>query len=157
MPKVLADIIKGLLEEGYSPDEIAIVLISYDEDGRAFLVASSKYDILSKVRWFGTDGTAKADKIIKDPISRSFAVKVGGLVSTLFAPIRTNISDRVGKYVEEVTGMPPFSYVYTQYDIIWLLAYSLLAVGEYDVDKIREVLPKIAMRMGTIIKYCKTN
>jgi ABC-type branched-subunit amino acid transport system substrate-binding protein len=104
--------------------------------------ASSSYKELLGTTWFGTDGTA-GDTVVTGAGSGAAAAQVK-LLSTIFAPTRSDkytafTSAFVAKY-----GGNPDTYSYTAYDATWVAALSILAVGKNDGAAVQKVLIGVA-------------
>ena len=137
----LADTVSKLLDQGVAPEKIMVQLISFGE-ARAFLLAAADYDVLWKVKWFGSDGTAYEGRLIQEPKVAEFSSTVR-FVSPIFTPTKTPKYQELLEKIKAQTGSPPEPYAYNSYDEVWAVAYALLATNNYDADAIRNVLPKI--------------
>ena len=126
----------------YGADKVAVLHISFEEV-TAFFTAASEYDVLTKVKWYGCDGTAASGAIIEDPVVRDFAVKVQ-YPSTIFAPTESAKWDMVRRNGLKVLGREPESYSYAVYDIVWVYALSILKADSADPDAVKAVLPDVA-------------
>ena len=126
----------------YGADKVGVLDIAFEE-AAILLKQASEYDVLGKVKWFGSDGTALSEDIRKDPTSASFSVKTKFL-NTIFAPTKSKrYLDLRDKIISKV-GREPETYAYNSYDAAWLIALSLLCVGKYDSEAVKKVLPTIA-------------
>ncbi len=137
---LLASIVGDWISK-YGVNNVGVLLISFEEAIPLF-VASGKYDILSKVKWFGSDGTAGNALLIGTKESAAFSVKTK-FVSTIAAPSFSPKFEHVKTYIEKTLGRIPAPYAYNTYDAIWTVAMALDVVDEYDTEKIRAVLPSI--------------
>jgi len=127
----------------YGAEEVAVLHISFEEVV-PFFIAASEYEVLSSVKWYGSDGTAGSSDMVEDPVVLDFAVKVGGYPSTIFAPAESAKWELVRQNGIKVLGREPESYSYAIYDIVWAYALSVLKTDSTDPEVIREVLPDIA-------------
>ncbi len=125
----------------YGADNVAVWHISFEEV-TAFFTAASEYDVLSTVKWFGSDGTFGSGSMLEDPTVRTFAIAVE-YPCTMFAPTHSDKWEMVREHGMEVLGREPESYSYAVYDIVWAYAYSLLTVDEYNSEAIKEILPTV--------------
>jgi len=137
----LANKVSAAIEK-YEADKICVLHISFEEV-TAFFTAASEYDVLSSVKWFGSDGTCASGAILEDPVVRDFAFKVQ-YPSTIFAPMESAKWDMVRRSVMEILGREPESYSYAVYDIVWAYALSILKTDSTDPEAIKAVLPDVA-------------
>ena len=126
----------------YGADKVAVLDLSFEE-AAILLKQASEYDVLGKVKWFGSDGTALSEDIRKDPTSASFSVKTRFL-NSIFTPTKLKKYSEVREKIMSKVGREPESYAYNTYDAAWLIALSLLCVGKYDSEAVKKVLPTIA-------------
>ena len=134
----LADAVNDLVASGVSEDKIMIVLISFEE-AETILLQAREYDVLWKVRWFGSDGTALSDKILKDPETAEFSAAVR-FVNPI-AGSETKGFWRLVEKVKERIGRIPESYSVNSYDAIWIIAHALLMIDKYDGEALKEIFP----------------
>ena len=137
----LANKVSAAIEK-YEADKVCVLHISFEEV-TAFFTAASEYDVLSSVKWFGSDGTCASGAILEDPVVRDFAFKVQ-YPSTIFAPMESAKWDMVRRSVMEILGREPESYSYAVYDIVWAYALSILKTDSTDPEAIKAVLPDVA-------------
>jgi len=137
----LANKVSAAIEK-YGADKICVLHISFEEV-TAFFTAASEYDVLSSVKWFGSDGTCASSAILEDPVVRDFAFKVQ-YPSTIFAPMESAKWDMVRRSVMKILGREPESYSYAVYDIVWAYALSILKTDSTDPEAIKAVLPDVA-------------
>ena len=137
----LADKVNALISSGVSPDKIMVELIAFEE-AKMFFIAASEYDVLWKVRWFGSDGTAKSHAVLEDPKAAEFSAKVR-FVNPIFTPTKTPKFKELTEKVKEELGRTPESYAYDTYDAIWVTALAIMATGTYDGEAIKNILPDI--------------
>ena len=72
---------------------VAIYIISYDEIA-PILIQAQNYDMLTKVRWYGSDSIAQSSHITKNWDAADFAMKTN-LTNPLFS-INNNNSKDIG-------------------------------------------------------------
>jgi len=128
--------------DAYGADEVCVLEISFAEVVPIF-TAASEYDVLSTVKWFGSDGTCAESAILEDPTALDFSATVE-FPSTIFAPTESAKLEMVRQHNVEVLGREPESYSYTVYDIVWVYAMCLLQVDAYDAEAIAEIVPEVA-------------
>lgn len=127
----------------YGADKVAVVAPGFAELQAIFLTAAN-YPVLSQVRWYGTDGSTGL-KELTDPKVCQFVLKVGGFVSTKFAPAKSQYYDRVRNYILSKYGREPDAYAYNAYDAVWLITYTILQNGgDPDTTKFFAKFPEVA-------------
>ena len=125
----------------YGADKVCVLHISFEEVN-AFFTAASEYEVLSSVKWYGSDGTCAAGSMVEDPVVAEFASKVG-YPSTIFAPTESAKWNMVRQNGIKVLGREPESYSYAVYDIVWAYALSILKTNSTNPEVIREALPEV--------------
>ncbi len=136
----LSDIVK---EFGGGADT-GVLLISFEEDGISILMLAKEDPVLSKVLWFGTDGTAYSTKIASQV--GEIASQLGGLLSTCYMPAGSPKRDEFMRRYRERFGENPDPYCMNIYDAVWVAALAILESGKYDGEVIAKVLPEVASR-----------
>lgn len=129
----------------YGADKVAVWHISFEEVN-AFFTAAREYDVLWKVKWYGSDGTAGSAAMLKDPAVKEFAAAVK-YPCTIFAPTHSAKWEMVRQNGLNVLGREPDSYSYAVYDVVWAYALSLMVVDKYDPEAIKAVLPTVTSTM----------
>jgi ABC-type branched-subunit amino acid transport system substrate-binding protein len=123
------------------PSKVAIELISFEE-GISFLVEASKFEELSRVKWYGSDGAALSAKLLEDPTASRFAANVVWKNTITFAA--TDIAVRVYWTVKDRVGYSPDPYSFISYDSLWVLALAIAyAGGPEDVDRVADMILKV--------------
>lgn len=150
----LASEVNKLVEKGVPPEKIMVHLITYAE-AVTFFHSARGYDVLWKVKWFGSDGTAFEYSLQESPQAAEFAAAVG-FPSPIAAPIGDNYL-RVMKHVKDEIGRTPEPYAYNSYDAIWVIALAVLFTGKYDADTIISVLPDVIKVYYGASGYIKLN
>lgn len=139
--KVLAQKVQALVDR-YGKDKVAVYYVAFGEAVTLFTQARD-YDILWEVKWYGSDGTAKLDELIKEPLAAEFAMKTE-FINPIFAATKSEKYKSLVAKLEERLGRSPDTYAIAAYDEVWVVALALLAVGEYDAEKVKKVLPDVA-------------
>ena len=114
----------------YGNNGVGVYLISLNEVSDIFKEAQ-KYDALSKVKWYGSDGTALADVLVGDKDVAAFAQKVR-FINPLYSGDITEARFRVGERVKAKLGRKPDSYAYAAYDALWIATTSIIMTGNTD-------------------------
>lgn len=123
--------------------EVAILIISFEE-GIPIIKLAVQNPILSKLKWYGTDGLAKNSKLIEEASSET--ITIGGLPCTVFVPPGNPLQDNFISKFKSRFGEEPDSYSMNSYDAAWLIALSVMISGEYNGEKIAQVMPLVATR-----------
>ena len=141
----LESCVRSLVEEGYSPNEIAVLAFSYEEVATMFAQTKPE-SILFNITWIGCDGTAKSSKVIDVCLERPEVAKVK-LYSTLFIALGAEAYQKLNRTYYERYGRTPYQYALNAYDALWVLALSYVNVterlGKYDPDEMARTIPKI--------------
>ena len=146
---VLADKINSYRDQGYTDDQIGILMISFSEAVH-LLNSASEYEDLAAVQWFGSDASSNDDAITEDRIAREFISKVN-FVSSQFAPASNDIYQRVKDILTERIGTSPNNYAYSSYDSVWLLGLAMEQTQSTDADTLTNVLHDVgANHVGAI-------
>ncbi len=138
---LLAEIVQEYVNE-HGAGNVGVVYIGFEE-GVSFFQSAKERDILSTVGWFGTDATAKSQKIINDPLALEFATNVN-FTSVVVASGQNDLSTHVDKSVEAVLGTTPTAYASASYDAVWLLGLAMEETQSTDVDVLTDVIPQVA-------------
>ncbi|MCD6529656.1 penicillin-binding protein activator [Candidatus Bathyarchaeota archaeon] len=125
----------------YGADKVGVLVISFEEAAILF-TSLREYPNVLKVKFYGSDGTAKSSKLLKDPSVAEFSMKTKFL-NPIFAPTKSEKYLRVLNYVKDKLGREPESYAYTAYDAVWAIAYSLMVVDSYDSEAVKNILPDV--------------
>ena len=135
----LNDLVNRYLGEG---KKVGVLLISFNEAVQVFQQAD-QYDTLKQVRWYGSDGTALLSEIVNDPVAGKFAAQVK-FINPIFAAAKSGKYEDVNKRLTEELGRVPDTYAFAVYDSAWVVTLALMAVGDYDPVKVKEILPTTA-------------
>lgn len=124
-----------------SPSEIGVALFGFEEL-TDFLVEASAFSEMERVKWYGSDGSALSEKVIKTPAAARLAAK-GVWKNTITFSV-SDIAVKIYFKVKDAVGYAPDPYVFISYDALWVLALATVAAGDpKNVDKISELIPKI--------------
>lgn len=129
------------MAEKYGADRVAVLLISFGE-GRAIALESAAHDILTSVKWFGSETLAKSPLLTDN--------RLAGLSSEVeFAALQVAdnpgpLYERVHLHISETAGRDPTAHVYRSYDAAWLVGLSILQSGTADAAAIKTALPDVA-------------
>lgn len=134
----------------YGADKVAVWAIGFEEVA-AYFAETLQYDVLKQVKWYGSDGTVVTPGMVDpaDPGVSAFAVATKGstqygFINPIFSPLpATWKHDKVHERILTVLGREADSYSYSVYDIVWAYAHALMAVGEYDPEAVKAILPEV--------------
>jgi len=152
---VEASTLKDLVTDAvatYGADKVAVWIIGFEEVA-AYFKGALQYDILKQVKWYGSDGTCVTPAMTADPEVAEFATTTKGStpyswVNPIFSPLPATWKyEKVLNRIVTKLGREPDSYSYSVYDIVWAYAYSLMAVGKYDPEAVKAVLPEVAREL----------
>ena len=120
-----------------SPDA-ALVLVTFESDGVAAAQAAANDPVLSKVRWFGTDGVAGSTVLVQQA---GPALANAKFLATIAAP---NPNDpHYVKFVQEYKqfcGQSPVAYDPYAYDAAMIIMEAIAKTGSTDPTVINSVL-----------------
>jgi branched-chain amino acid transport system substrate-binding protein len=137
----LNEYVSDLVKKGAALDEIAIVVIAFEEIA-PYMSAASAYPQLKQVKWIGSDGTANLPALQQSPEGAGFAAATRFL-NPVNSPEVGASRGKVWAHAHSVLGRETDSYSYNTYDIIWTLAMCIDEVG-YDSVKVKALLPEMA-------------
>ena len=126
----------------YGEGTVAVFLSSYSEATRIFTLAQD-YPALSKVKWYGSDGIALNEELIRDNDAAAFASE-----TKMMAPIYgyEEENDRymaIESRIEEKLGRLPETYALSAYDALWIATFV-------DLDSVPENDESIRFAMNTL-------
>ncbi|KXS45073.1 MAG: branched-chain amino acid transport system substrate-binding protein [Methanolobus sp. T82-4] len=126
----------------YGDENVAVFLASYSEATEIFTLAQD-YPALSDIKWYGSDGIALNEDLIKDNDAAAFAAE-----TNIMAPIYgyEEENDRymaIESRVEERLGRLPETYALAAYDALWIATFV-------DLDSVPENDKSIRLAMNTL-------
>lgn len=136
----LASEVKALVDE-HGADRVAVLMISHSESTNITRAASS-YDVLSSVRWFGSESVAGSAEIVEGGLA-GWAEGVG-FTAVQITEDPGHLHGRVQAHISDMFGQAVSTYVYPSYDAAWLAGLSILHAGTIDAGEIRSVLGGVA-------------
>jgi branched-chain amino acid transport system substrate-binding protein len=123
----------------YGADKVGVYIVAFDEIV-PIMIQANRHQELQSVRWYGSDGSAQNEGLIKNVDAAEFAVKTNFL-----NPIyRVNASDSFKKLEERIVeeiDRAPRSYAEVAYDEFWVAALTLknyLGTQQDDIGSLRE-------------------
>ena len=136
----LASEVEALVDE-HGADRVAVLMISHSESTKIAQAASS-HDILSSVRWFGSESVAGSAEIVEGGLA-GWAEGVG-FTAVQITEDAGHLHGRVQAHISDMFGQAVGAYVYPSYDTAWLAGLSILHAGTADAAEIRSVLGGVA-------------
>jgi ABC-type branched-subunit amino acid transport system substrate-binding protein len=124
--KVLESRVQSAISR-YGIDKVGVYLVSLDEVTPIFIQAYS-HPVLSKVKWYGSDGSALNDALVRHYESGFFAVN-----TSFYNPIprfdnnnddNGNLYDNLLEKIRKEVHTEPSPYSAAAYDILWVAAIA---------------------------------
>jgi branched-chain amino acid transport system substrate-binding protein len=108
----------------YGPNKVGIYLVAFDEVAPIFIQAQS-HPLLETVKWYGSDGSALNNKLIRNVEAAKFAVKTNFL-NPIYGVEDDNDGSfkRVESQIHDKIERIPRSYASVAYDIFWVAALT---------------------------------
>lgn len=120
-------------------DKVAVYVVAYDEIVPIMIQADRHAD-LGSVRWYGSDGSAQNEALVKNEEAAQFAVKTS-FANPIFAVKETERFVRVSEQITEEIGHTHRSYAEIAYDALHIAVESGLDTdGKSDLENLREAL-----------------
>ena len=133
----------------YPPDKIGVYMVSLDEVTPIFIQAYN-HPVLSKVKWYGSDGTALNERLIRNYESALFAVNTS--FSSPIYSLQNGNYDKLSKILEEIRSqvhVTPSPYSAVAYDAFWVAALAenvtMTSDGNYTSKQMVESLKAAIM------------
>jgi branched-chain amino acid transport system substrate-binding protein len=135
----------------YGADKVGVYLVAFDEVVPILFEAQSQ-PILSTLKWYGSDGSALNDKLIKNNDASMFAIKTGFL-NPIFGIDYDNNNNRdsehkfrlVDNEIHQRIGKLPRTYAEVAYDAFWVSALTENAIGaSNNIDSIKNIFLRTA-------------
>jgi len=151
---LLAEKVQGYVDE-YGADKVAVLFLGFAEILQ-FTQSASEHEVLDDVRWFGPGANTKEHKLIEDPIGLEFSTNIQ-FTTMQVAVTKNPIYERVQAHLTEELGRTPNTFVYSSYDIVWIVGLAMLQTQSTDVSTIKAVIPDIAEHYYGAIGPTKLN
>jgi ABC-type branched-subunit amino acid transport system substrate-binding protein len=123
----------------YGADKVGVYIVSFDEIV-PIMIQANRHQELQSVRWYGSDGSAQHEGLIKNIEAAEFAVKTNFLNPIYRVDATDSFKELEARIVEEI-GRVPRSYAEVIYDEFWVAALTLTnhaGTQEDDIDSLRE-------------------
>ena len=136
----LASEVAALAAE-HGADRVAVLMISHAESADVVL-AASHHDILSDVRWFGSETVVGRASLMEGDLAGW--VEGVGLTAVQVTENPGPLYGRVQAHVLDGFGQAVNAYIYPSYDAAWLVGLSILQEGAADAMSVRSALGGVA-------------
>ncbi len=134
--------VNALAQKVQSSGAEAVVLISFDTDGANILSHAANNPVLSKVRWFSSEGVHGASELLQPSLAK-FLISVKFMGTRPQTPHNV-LYEQFAKRFKEITGSDPPVFSENLYDAVMLAGWAILRAGTYDGAAIKDALPKVA-------------
>ena len=124
----------------HGTDKVAVFLAAFDEVVPMFMMAGMHPDLAS-VRWYGSDGSAQNDALVKNSHSAMFSIKTGFLNPMYGIEENNERLKLLEEEIEHKTDMHPNIYASIAYDAFWVAALTQNAtVATNDFSSLKNTL-----------------
>lgn len=124
----------------YGEGKVAVAVWSFDEI-TTIASEAANYSALMQVPWIGSNGITRSTRLIEEAPD---AVKQMRILSMMIGVSRSDKYEAFREKYMQVSDIEPGTYVTFAYDAVWILAKSILEVGEYNPEKVQAILPTVA-------------
>ena len=124
---------------------MGVYFVAYDEVAPIFIQAQG-HDILSEVKWFGSDGSALNNKVVRNTDAAIFASKTG-FANPIFGVENASNArfKRVEALIEKEIERIPRSYASTAYDALWVAALAENQTNQTNnIEQLKNAFTRIA-------------
>ena len=123
----------------YGNNSVGVYAIGFDEMV-PLLSGASGYPALATVKWFGSDGAAESDALVKNVSAAGFAETTG-----FYSPVYGEEDESGGfldvkQRIQETTGVAPDPYSLAAYDATVIAAQSLLNSQDSSYDQLKKAV-----------------
>jgi branched-chain amino acid transport system substrate-binding protein len=129
----------------HGADRVAVYLAAFDEVVELFTCADS-HPVLGSVRWYGSDGVARNEALVKNPAAAGFATRTGFANPTFGSDEGArDIWEPLSRRIHARTGIEPDAFALAVYDAVWVVARGYVASGATeDIDKLKRAVTTAA-------------
>ena len=123
----------------YGAAKVGVYIVAYDEIV-PILIQANRHQELQSVSWYGSDGSAQLEGLIKNVEAAEFAVKTNFLNPIYGLDATDSFKKLETRIVEEIDRVPT-SYAQVTYDEFWVAALTLKdssALQQDDIGSLRE-------------------
>ncbi|HTN45927.1 MAG TPA: ABC transporter substrate-binding protein [Flavipsychrobacter sp.] len=138
---LLSEIKTKILQYSATHDtsKIAVYLASFDECVGLFQQAAND-PVLSKVRWYGGDGTALSAALIGNATAADFAIATEYFAPAFGLPAQASAKwQPLSEKIKHRTGITPDAFALASYDAVWVMAltYNAYPYSKIDFGKLK--------------------
>jgi branched-chain amino acid transport system substrate-binding protein len=129
----------------YGVDKVGVYLVAFDEVVPIFIEADNQPG-LSMVKWYGSDGSALNDKLVRNIEAAMFASKTD-FVNPIYGVDNTNSNKfrLVDNQIQKAIGRVPRSYAEVAYDAFWVAALTEnVSAGTDDINSLKKTFLQIS-------------
>jgi branched-chain amino acid transport system substrate-binding protein len=128
----------------YGASKVGVYLVSFDEVVPIFIQAQSD-PTLFRVKWYGSDGSALNDKIVRNVEAADFAEKTD-FVSPIYGIGNHSAAYKsIDDQIRQKIGRAPRSYAEVSYDAFWLASLTENNVQEHStIDVLKKTFVQLA-------------
>ncbi len=123
----------------YGADKVGVYIVAFDEIV-PIMIQANRHQELQSVRWYGSDGSAQLEGLIKNVEAAEFAVKTNFLNPIYRVEASDSFKELEERIVEEIDRVPR-SYAEVIYDEFWVAALTLSnynGTHKDDIGSLRE-------------------
>jgi branched-chain amino acid transport system substrate-binding protein len=123
----------------YGADKVGVYIVAFDEIV-PIMIQANRHQDLQSVRWYGSDGTAQNEGLIKNIEAAEFAVKTNFLNPIYSVNASDSFKKLEERIVEEIHEVPR-SYAQVAYDEFWVAALTLnnyTGIQQDDIGSLRQ-------------------
>lgn len=136
-----------LLADTHGDDRVAV--FSLPAEDLPFLEAMSTHQGAERVRWFGTDYTARDSRYTDNPAISGF-VSATGYTTLQVEGVGPNL-EAVRQNLTEATGKVATHDMLAAYESAWILGLAIQHTQSTDPERLSEAIPYVAQRhFGTL-------
>jgi branched-chain amino acid transport system substrate-binding protein len=107
----------------YGADKVGVYIVAFDEIV-PIMIQANRHQDLQSVRWYGSDGSAQHEGLIKNIEAAEFAVKTNFLNPIYGVETSDRFEKLQERIVQEIDRVPR-SYAEVTYDEFWVAALTL--------------------------------
>jgi branched-chain amino acid transport system substrate-binding protein len=129
----------------YGTEKVGVYIVAFDEVVPIFIQAQD-LPSLSKVRWYGSDGSVLNNGLIRNVEAAKFAAKTSFLNPIYAVRVsHNNKSNLVESEIQNMIGRIPRSYASVAYDSLWIAALTENASrATNDINTLTKTLVQMA-------------
>jgi len=123
----------------YGADKVGVYIVAFDEIV-PIMIQANRHQELHSVRWYGSDGSAQLEGLIKNVEAAEFAAKTNFL-NPIYGLDTTDSFKKLETRIFEEIDRVPTSYAQVAYDEFWVAALTLKddgALRQDDIGSLRE-------------------